>query len=38
VARTGALAAHDTTLDYELDGCGSQASWLVQETGAMCDS
>jgi Domain of unknown function (DUF222) len=33
VARTVALAAHDTTLDYELDGCGSQASWLVQETG-----
>jgi hypothetical protein len=33
VARTGALAAQDTTLDYELDGCGSQAAWLVQETG-----
>jgi hypothetical protein len=33
VARTGALAAQDTMLDYELDGCGSQAAWLVQETG-----
>jgi hypothetical protein len=32
VARTGALAAHDATLDWELDGCGSQTSWLVQET------
>jgi hypothetical protein len=33
VARTGMLAAQDTTLDYELDGCGSQTAWLVQETG-----
>src|SRR5579859_7031677 len=33
VARAGALAAQDTTLDWELDGCGSQAAWLVQETG-----
>lgn len=32
VARTVALAAQDTTLDWELDGCGSQAAWLVQET------
>ncbi len=33
VARTGALSAHDMTADFQLDGCGSQAAWLVQETG-----
>jgi hypothetical protein len=33
VARTAALSAHDTAGEFELDGCASQTTWLVQETG-----